>query len=545
MKKILVFLIIFGWIFSGWPPIWQNPRIPPGIQEAQAVTFPATSYLSNTASGKITSTVSWQTVTTAPGASNVTTSCKYAKTTGYCQETPGAANTTNAQAKPTAPNGKGWIYDTALNSTIPTGTWTFNIRTTNSATGGTGVMAVCAWKVKVAAGAITSSTNIINCVDGTTNLQANTTSLYVSSVSVASVPATSFAADEYLYVEYWLHTTVAGTTATAKLTFEANAGASDDIVLPGASTNLAPNAPSQDSPANSATGVSVTPTFLMTATDPELNNLGYKVTIYSNNLCTTVVQTNDQAVSSAGWTGTNATCTASPTACYTSGTQGSFLTQTALSNSTQYWWKASAKDPDGSGIFTDSATCNTFTTAVAATLTFVVSTNNFPTLTSGSPVFATTTLSVNTNNSTGWNVTVSRDTAAATMALNIDSTVKITDQTDWIPSAATTTAGNAVRISSFINTQKVLAFRVMTASGTASFISTAWWGTTDAYIDSATTLWAGIASSTAANLKIGNSSVSSGGSAVLNTVLYYLDVPSTQQSGAYSGGITYTATMNP
>lgn len=182
----------------------------------------------------------------------------------------------------------------------------------------------------------------------------------------------------------------------------------------------------------------------------------------------------------------------------------------------------------------------------AATLTFVVSTDNFPTLTSGSPVFATTTLSVNTTNATGWNVTLSRDTAAATMALNTDTTVKITDQTDWIPGAATTTAGNAVQISSLINANKVLAFRVMTASGTPSFISSAWWGTTDSYINSATTLWAGIASSTATNLKIGNSSVScAGANCALNTVLYYLDVASTQQTGAYSGGITYTAVMNP
>ena len=308
--------------------------------------------------------------------------------------------------------------------------------------------------------------------------------------------------------------------------------------------NKPPNAPSQDSPANSATGVSVTPTFLMTATDADttVDNLSYKVTIYSNSACTTVVQTNDQAVSSTGWTGTDATCTASPTACYLSGTQGSFLTQTALSASTQYWWKASAKDPDGNGTFTDSSTCNTFTTAAASSLTFVVSTDNFSTLTPGSPVFATTTLSVDTNNSTGWNVTVVRDDSDTTLDLDSDATVNITDQTAWVPGAATTTAGNAARISSLINSGDVLAMRVMTASGTVSFISTAWWGTTDSYIDSATTLWAGF-NSTAQ--KIGDSSVSSGGSAKLNTVLYYLDVPSTQRTGAYSGGITYTATMNP
>jgi hypothetical protein len=370
-KFLLVLVLITVWIFDSWPTIFN---FPPEIQKAEAA-INQTTYLSSTASTKITSTVSWQIVATAPASSNVATSCKYAKTIGYCQETPGAANATNGQAKPTAPNGKGWIYNTPLDSTIPAGTWTFNIRTTNSAAGGTGYMAVCAWKVKIVSEAISSSVNIINCVDGTTNLQANTTSLYASSVSVTSVPAVSFAADEYLYVEYWLHTTAAGSSSTAKLTFEANAGASDDIVLPGASSNLAPNAPSQDSPANGATGVSVTPTFLMTATDPENDNLGYKVTIYSDSACTTIVgSAHDQSTNSTGWTGTDATCTNNPTSCYKSGTQGSFTLQSAdaLSYNTQYWWKASAKDPDGSNTFTNSSTCNTFTT-VAATVSVSVS----------------------------------------------------------------------------------------------------------------------------------------------------------------------------
>lgn len=178
----------------------------------------------------------------------------------------------------------------------------------------------------------------------------------------------------------------------------------------------------------------------------------------------------------------------------------------------------------------------------AVSLTFVVSTNVFPSLTPGSPVFATSTLSVDTDNSTGWNVTVARDDPETTMDLDSDATTNITDQTAWSPGAATTTAGNAARVSSLDSSGDVLAMRVMTASGTPSFISTAWWGTTDAYTDSATTLWAGF-NSTAK--KIGDSSASSGGSAKLNTVLYYLDVPSTQKTGAYSGGITYTATMNP
>src|SRR3989338_1349136 len=195
----------------------------------------------------------------------------------------------------------------------------------------------------------------------------------------------------------------------------------------------------------------------------------------------------------------------------------------------------------GDGTAYTTKICGTAAGA-AASLTFVVSTNNFSSITPSTAVFATTTLSIDTNNPTGWNVTVARDDADTTMDLDTDATVNITDQTAWVPGAATTTAGNAVRISSFINSCDVLGMRVMTASCTPSFISTAWWGTTDAYMDSATTLWAGF-NSTAQ--KIGDSNVSSGGSAKLNTVLYYLDVSSTQRTGAYSGGITYTATMNP
>ena len=47
LKIFIVFLIIFTWIFSGWPQIWQNPPtpldkylsepFPPKIQEAQVL----------------------------------------------------------------------------------------------------------------------------------------------------------------------------------------------------------------------------------------------------------------------------------------------------------------------------------------------------------------------------------------------------------------------------------------------------------------------------------------------------------------------------
>ena len=185
---------------------------------------------------------------------------------------------------------------------------------------------------------------------------------------------------------------------------------------------------------------------------------------------------------------------------------------------------------------------------ISTSMTFTTTHVNFPSITPGTPSFATTTLSVNSANSTGWNVILSGDdraTGNTVMDLTTDANVGITDQTEWIPGAATTSAGNAVRIGSFQNSGDVLAFRVMTASGTAAFRAPTWWGSADSYTDSATTLWAGIASSTATNKKIGNTSVSSGGGAVLSSVLYYLDVPVTQQMGSYSGDLTYTATANP
>lgn len=36
-RSIFVFVLAFGWIFSGWPQIWQNPPFPPKIQEAKAL----------------------------------------------------------------------------------------------------------------------------------------------------------------------------------------------------------------------------------------------------------------------------------------------------------------------------------------------------------------------------------------------------------------------------------------------------------------------------------------------------------------------------
>lgn len=188
----------------------------------------------------------------------------------------------------------------------------------------------------------------------------------------------------------------------------------------------------------------------------------------------------------------------------------------------------------------------TLTATVSSTLSFNVSTDQFGTITPGEYKFSTSTLSVSTNNNAGWNVTLSGDDQSPTdtvMDNDADAAVGITDQTEWVNASATTTAGNAVVRASLDNSGSVLAFRVMTASSTngAAFISTSWWGANDA---DGTAKFAGIASSTVQR-KIGDAGTGSYSASVhLNTVQYYLQVPTTQQTGAYSGALTYTATAN-
>jgi hypothetical protein len=187
----------------------------------------------------------------------------------------------------------------------------------------------------------------------------------------------------------------------------------------------------------------------------------------------------------------------------------------------------------------------TLTLTVQSNLTFTTATDNFGNLTPGTYKIATTTLSATTNNTSGWNVTLSGDDQSDSdnvCDLDTDASVNITDQLEWIPGAATTSAGNAVVRGSLDSSGDVFAFRMMSASGSDPFLATTWWGTSDA---DGTAKWAGVARSTASDLKVGNAGAGSySASAHLNTVQYYLDVASSQQTGAYSCPMTFTATAN-
>lgn len=194
----------------------------------------------------------------------------------------------------------------------------------------------------------------------------------------------------------------------------------------------------------------------------------------------------------------------------------------------------------------------TLSVTISSSLTFSSSTDQFGTLTPGTFKIATTTLSVTTNNTDGYNITLSGDDQGPSdtvLDLSTDAAVGITDQTEWVPgggvSPATTTTGNGVLRASLDNSGDVLAFRVYSSS-TQAFYSSSWWGSNDL---AANAKWAGISSSTIAR-RIGNVQAKNGSNSVYNaseqliTVAYYLDVPASQQQGLYNGGLTYTATAN-
>ncbi|MDB5189055.1 MAG: hypothetical protein JWL82_12 [Parcubacteria group bacterium] len=183
----------------------------------------------------------------------------------------------------------------------------------------------------------------------------------------------------------------------------------------------------------------------------------------------------------------------------------------------------------------------TLSVTVQTSFSFTAVTNagdQFPALTPGTYVWATTTLAVTTNDVSGWTVQLAGDNRAT--GNNLQSGVNsITDQTEWVPNAATSSPGNAVIRTGLTNSGNVLAFRVMTASTTNSsaFTSTSWWGTTDA---DGTAKFAGIASSTVQRT-IGNAGTGSySASQHLNTVIYYLNVSASQPTGTYTAPLTFT-----
>lgn len=133
--------------------------------------------------------------------------------------------------------------------------------------------------------------------------------------------------------------------------------------------NSIPTTPTLSSPANAATGVSVTPALQVTTTDPDSDYLRYKIQLDTvNTFDSGNLQTFDETSSQTGWSGQD---TQTSTA-YTSGSTATYTVQSALSYGTTYYWRAAAIDPGGINSFSSYSTSRSFTTLGATTITNVV-----------------------------------------------------------------------------------------------------------------------------------------------------------------------------
>lgn len=137
-----------------------------------------------------------------------------------------------------------------------------------------------------------------------------------------------------------------------------------------ATVNSAPAAPTLNTPANAATGVSPTPQFQLRATDTNNDYLRYKIEVCSTSTCSAIVRTIDQTVSQTGWSGQDQQASTAYTGSgvITSSTMATHTYQTPeLSAGTQYWWRAYAIDPGGTNTFSTASSIWSFTTGAAPT----------------------------------------------------------------------------------------------------------------------------------------------------------------------------------
>lgn len=124
-------------------------------------------------------------------------------------------------------------------------------------------------------------------------------------------------------------------------------------------TNKSPSTPTLISPANSATNVSSTPNFQLVASDPDSDNLQYKIILSTNSAFTGTTQVFNQVVNNVGWSAQNI-----GTSAYSSGTTAVYIISTgsSLTSNTTYYWKAQTFDYFGSNSWSNLSIGYSFTT---------------------------------------------------------------------------------------------------------------------------------------------------------------------------------------
>ena len=124
-------------------------------------------------------------------------------------------------------------------------------------------------------------------------------------------------------------------------------------------TNKSPSTPSLIYPTNSATSISLTPSFQLVASDSDNNNLQYKIILATNSAFTGTTQVFNQVINNVGWSAQNI-----GTSAYSSGTTAVYVVPvgSSLTSNTTYYWKAQTFDYSGSNSWSNLSSSYSFTT---------------------------------------------------------------------------------------------------------------------------------------------------------------------------------------
>lgn len=134
----MIFALIFGWIFGGWPRIWNNPRIPPEVPKVYAaVARDAVSESHNSTTGSTNQTsFSWSHAGAASGVSGVLVFVLQANNTGddAISVTYGGSSLSKVSGGMAADTTgeSGMVTAWFLGSSIPQGTQTVVVNRTNN-----------------------------------------------------------------------------------------------------------------------------------------------------------------------------------------------------------------------------------------------------------------------------------------------------------------------------------------------------------------------------------------------------------------------------
>lgn len=484
-----VFLIIFAWLFSGFPKIWQKPSIPPKIQVAYAFTSgtlnPGTSAGVGVVGG-CTNSVNW---TNGATAANIADNDSFYISMDDTKNWDADEKTDELRLS----NFGFSITGTVTGITVETLGWA-NAGSANYTT----VQLFTSPGTNVGTN---KATGALPTTDPNTNYTTwgGTSDTWNAGLTAAQVSSSNFG---------------------VALCFTASAANSminmDHVRITITYTNSAPTLDISTPPVEGAT---------VTAGDPY--NITYALT------------DSDDTVTAAFYydTDTDMTGGTASTGCGSAPETGGGTCSWDTSGVTagNYWVYGVTSDgvnPEVKDLSPGQITIN------ESYLYFSTDgSGSFPNLTPGTLIATTSILTVRTNKSTGFNITVQRDDADTAMDLNTDASVNITDKTAWNPATNVCANNDGNAIASTTEPQ-TLQFRVRYSGTDAENYCANWWGTDDT---TANAKFAGFPS--AAKQIINRSS-----SAVATTtsyVLYNLDVPNTQKEGIYSGSITYTATPNP